>query len=174
MMCMRFLNFMYFLGIKGENIEIHTVESDSNNISLYLVFIFFSMLCKSVGLSSCWTIELSANWYPPYKSMVMIWTYWWYKIMYMHFLSHMLPLEAGTSRSNLNVNKYQIGLACWIFYSFANTCNSLEYNKKDNCLQNQWQQERKNWEISALCMVVLILREITWKVLMVDTFCGDV
>ena len=137
-------------------------------------FHFFSMLCKSVGLSSCWTIEPWDSWYPPYKSMVMIWTYWWYKIMYMHFLSHMLPSEAGTSRSDLNVYKHQIGLACWIFYSFANTCNSLEYNKKDNCLQNQWQQEHKNWKISALCMVVLILREITWKVLMVDTFSGDV
>ena len=94
--------------------------------------------------------------------------------MYMHFLSHILPSEAGTSRSDLNVNKHKLDLPVECFTVLPNACNSLEYNKKDNCLQNQWQQEHKNWEISALCMVVLILREVTWKVLMVDTFYGDV
>ena len=39
-------------------INIH-VQSDSGNISLYLVFNLISIFCKNVGLSSCRTIEPS-------------------------------------------------------------------------------------------------------------------
>ena len=44
-----------FFQINGGNIEIHTVQSDSNNVSIYLIFIFFlnfMQKCLTVGLSS--------------------------------------------------------------------------------------------------------------------------
>ena len=50
MICVEFLNFFNFQN-NGENIEIHTVQRDSSNVSIYLIFILFSVLFKSVGLS---------------------------------------------------------------------------------------------------------------------------
>ena len=65
MMCVGFLNCFYFLTTKGGNFEIHTVHRDSNNIMQH--FLIFSM-CRSVGLSSCRTIESSDYRYEPYMS----------------------------------------------------------------------------------------------------------
>ena len=61
MTCVEFLNFFYFQ-INGENIEIHTVQRDSNNVSIYSIFIFSQSYAKvsdyrAVGLSSRKTID---------------------------------------------------------------------------------------------------------------------
>ena len=55
-MCARFLNFVYFFQIHGPNIEIHTLQIDSNNISIYIKFSsFFNFMQKCPTR----TIELS-------------------------------------------------------------------------------------------------------------------
>ena len=55
MMCVEFVNFFYFLSNKRRNIEIYTVQIDSNNISVYVVN--FSFFCQFYA--KCPTIELS-------------------------------------------------------------------------------------------------------------------
>ena len=52
------ISFIFFQ-INDGNIEIHTVlQSDSNNIGLFSFLFFFSVLCRSVGLSGCQTIDI--------------------------------------------------------------------------------------------------------------------
>ena len=58
MICVGFVNSFIFFQINGGSIKIHIVQSDSNNICPSISN-FFSTLCKSVGLSSCLTIESS-------------------------------------------------------------------------------------------------------------------
>ena len=63
-MYVEFLFFIFFQ-INGENIEIHTVQSDSNNICKFFIFIFFPQIYAKVsdyraaGLSSRRTIDNS-------------------------------------------------------------------------------------------------------------------
>ena len=53
-MCIKFVIF-FSVQINWGNIEQYTVQNDSNNVSTYLIFIFFSILCKSVGLFKAFT-----------------------------------------------------------------------------------------------------------------------
>ena len=64
-MCVEFLSLFFFFQINGENIKIHTVKSDSNNISIYFIFIFSPQIYvkvsdyRAVGLLSRRTINNS-------------------------------------------------------------------------------------------------------------------
>ena len=56
MMCVGFLNFIFFFQIHLLNIEIHNLQSDSNNIRIYLIFFFSQFYAK---LSDYRAVELS-------------------------------------------------------------------------------------------------------------------
>ena len=78
MICMGYLNFIYFLSNSRTKIEIHTLQTDSNNVGIYLIF--FSILCKNVGLSSCRTIEASDYQYARWSTFNGLYSHLWCRV----------------------------------------------------------------------------------------------
>ena len=67
MMFVEFLNILFSFKFTEETLKyiLYKLLSESNNILVYLIFIFFPKLCKSVRLSCCPTIEPSDYRYIP-------------------------------------------------------------------------------------------------------------